>query len=139
MPSISVGILPDLERLEQALDKPGPLDRVALGFALSRMEETLSEHERDIDQPEGLLDEGAEVARPSLARRADKLRQNAADLLAQAHRLHLRAWDASDDGAEGDEFLRDRSRRLLGGLRRLHDGEANLLWESLNTDIGAGD
>jgi ABC-type transporter Mla subunit MlaD len=91
--------------------------------------------------------------RPTLARQADELRQTFSDCLVRAESLHLeikrvahqfapKARAKVRDQAGGiPDFtdIRQRAADLLSCLQNVREDEANLVLESVNTDIGVGD
>ena len=123
----------ELERLERALcSEAAP--RRQLTSALAGIERALRQHGRDIDRAGGLIDEEQQVARPSLARAAEQLRQHIQELAEEAQALRREAErDVDEDG------LMLRSRLLYEALQRLRNAEADIAYEGVETDIGCGD
>lgn len=94
--------------------------------------------------------------RPTLKRQADGLRREYTDCLTRADALHgeIRRVThtfapkdragARDDAAKVESIpdfadIRQRAADLLNCLQHVRDEEANLVLESVNTDIGVGD
>jgi hypothetical protein len=91
--------------------------------------------------------------RPTLARQADELRREYCDCLVRAESLHIeikrvaqqfapraRAKVRDQTGSIPDfADIRHRAADLLACLQHIRDEEANLVLESVNTDIGVGD
>jgi hypothetical protein len=123
----------DFDRLEQAL-AGRKLDRANLADILSDLEHALQDHHEHIEESGGLLTHQEEAARPSLARQAEKLRQDLAALADEAADLSERA-----ERPGGEASIRQRALELLGALRQQRDREADLKLESVVTDLGAGD
>jgi hypothetical protein len=123
----------ELNQLSDLLNAPR-LDRGALVAALRRIEHGLHEHERDLDQSGGLLDEQDKARRMSLSREDDRLREEMSALLRDAQTVRQAAADGSDD-----EDLRRRGGELLAGLRGHRDAEASLVLENSATEVGSGD
>lgn len=111
-----------------------PLDRGDLESALRRIGQGLAEHAHDLDETGGLLDESDKVARTSLAREDDRLREEVSALRRDIEEVR----QAAADGLE-DEELRRRGGELLAGLRGHRDAEASLVLESADTEVGSGD
>src|SRR5262245_1217634 len=94
----------DLERLERALNADHA-DRAQLAAALGRIEQALREHGYDVDRAGGMIDEDERVARPSLERKQEQLREQITVLADDAGALrHI-----IEDGA-GDEESFPRAR-----------------------------
>jgi hypothetical protein len=123
----------ELNQLSGLLNAPR-LDRGALVAALRRLEQGLHEHERDLDQSGGLLDEQDKARRMSLSREDDRLREEMSALLRDAQSVRQAAADGADD-----EDLRRRGGELLAGLRGHRDAEASLVLENSSTEVGSGD
>ena len=126
-------VLPELEELEHALEAEAP-ERPELSAALAKIAEALRAHARDLDTSGGLLDEKAVAARPSLGRRAEQLRAEISALEVDAEHLQHELEEGHDD-----EALLHRTEELLAALRKHSDGEAGILLESTQTEVGAGD
>jgi hypothetical protein len=126
-------VLPELEELEHVLQAEAP-ERTELSVALAKIAGALRAHARDLDGSGGLLDEKDVAARPSLGRRAEQLRAQVSSLEADAEHLQHEVEAGHDDGE-----LLHRTEELLQALRKHRDGEAGVLLESTQTEVGAGD
>ena len=126
-------VLLELDELEHVLQAEAP-ERAELSAALAKVTGALRAHAHDLDGSGGLLDEKAVAARPSLGRRAEQLRAQVSALEADAEHLRHEV-EAGDD----DEAVLHRAQELLEALRKHRDGEAGILLESTQTDVGAGD
>ena len=73
--------------------------------------------------------------RETLVRQADELGDDHYDLLAQAAALRQELRCAGVNGTA----LRERLEEFANSLHRLEEKEAGLVWESVTTDLGAGD
>jgi hypothetical protein len=123
----------ELEELEVALETQ-PLDHSRVIAAIEAIEESLGAHADDLEQAGGLLDEKSKASRPALARLADELQEEVLELEADAGQL----LQAADEGASDEDFIRS-AREFLVAVRRHRSGEAGILQESAQTDVGAGD
>ena len=107
--------------------------------ALDELEQALRQHHAAADGSKG-ESSPVDETRPTLARRSDALGRNQGDLLDQlmALRDEVNAADGSEIGAMWGS-LRDRAEHLVTDLHKSLDKEADLVHESVNTDIGGGD
>jgi hypothetical protein len=151
-----------VRRLERALAAPqAGRERqwaTRLATAVAEVARALDMPAGDADPLDGLCDE-PELMRPSLVRQVGQLRQEHADLLAVASRLHSEACSAAEaftfpasSGSGGPvppgtgrtvipDFgrLRQQAQELLDAVRRHEHRETALVLESVTTDIGVGD
>jgi hypothetical protein len=98
----------------------------------------LAAHVRSADGPDGLLAE-IDATRPTLLHRVERLRQEHADLLQQARALQRQVEHHGDGEEPNFQDIRQRTSWLLNALRHHQAVEADLIFESWFTDIGAGD
>jgi hypothetical protein len=142
-------LLVAMHRLEAALAAAAPGREQAWNarvlMDLGGVQECLARHVASAEAPDGLLAE-IELARPNLARRVGQLRREHADLLQQANALQRRVeefwcveWTTEMDGCPDTADIRQQAARLLSALRDHHAREADLIFETFYTDIGAGD
>jgi hypothetical protein len=124
----------------------------AVGGALAHVERALREHQALAKDPDGLL-AGVDETRPTLARQADGLRSDHTHLLKQVVALReevQRAMDAFGPASalspktgvgRSMDFgaIREEAKQLLASLQHTKDAEMQLVFESVNTDIGGGD
>ncbi len=143
-----------LDQLQQtlAIDDTGREQQwaEAVGYALSRLEAALRKHRAAVHRPDGPLAE-VDQTRPTLARQADDLRsdyddslrqlldlreriQCSAEALAPSNGLSARVGEIMDVNA-----IREQAEEIWSGLQKDRQAETNLVLESVNTDIGAGD
>jgi hypothetical protein len=138
-----------MHRLEAALAAAAPGREQAWNARvlkdLGGVQECLARHVASAEAPDGLLAE-IDLTRPTLLRRVDQLRREHADLLQQAGALQRRVeefwcveWTAGVDGRPETAAIRQQAARLLGALRDHQAHEADLIFETFYTDIGAGD
>jgi len=151
-----------IERLESALSAaPVGYERTwaeKVSGALEDVEQVLREYTVESGASDGPFSE-VDLTRPSLVRRVSALRRDLALQVGKAHALHTEldhaaeAFTARPDKAEAagvpeparqasvPDFgsLRQRLEQLLAALLRLREGEAELVLESVTTDLGAGD
>jgi hypothetical protein len=133
------------DRLTQALaeaesGRPGQWGPT-LRAALAEVEATLRQGQRTAASPEGPLAE-VDHTRPTLDRQAAAWRDDLAQLREQCRELlnEVQRQDGSgqpDLAAQGD--LHRRVEEFIAALRRSRDSETDLVLESVNTDLGAGD
>lgn len=123
-----------------------------VGEALVRLEKALRRNLELAKAHEGSLAE-VDDTRPTLSRGADALCKEQEDLLRQILSLREQtrlAADAFQQAADPSPketvacvpnfgAIRQRGEQLLAGLKRARETEAQLVLESVNTDIGVGD
>lgn len=126
-----------MRRLEEALDRPGRAGQKLLD-PLRAIQEVLARDTLPADGAEGKSD-AVDPTRPSMIRHAGKVRGECAHLLREAGALEEEVRAAGRDDSADFQGIRQRAAGLLDALRRYHDAEAELTYESLYTDIGAGD
>jgi hypothetical protein len=122
----------------------------AVGYALARLEAALRKHRAAAQRPDGPLAE-VDQTRPTLARQADDLRSDYDEFLSQILALREQIQQsaqafapsrglATEVGGPMDiNAIREQSKEILAGLQKDRQAETNLVLESVNTDIGAGD
>ncbi len=149
-------LLEAMHRLEAALAAAAPGRQQAWGGRvqddLRLVHEALARHVDSAEGSDGLL-AAIDLSRPALVRRVDRLRREHADLLQQANDLRRRVerlcsveWTAYE-ACLADEVLDDpdaadirrQAAQLLNALRSHQAHEADLIFETFYTDIGAGD
>ena len=123
----------DLERLERTLAQRPP-DNEEVTETLILIGTALREHAHELTQAGGPLTRQEEIARPSLARRAEHLPKTILSLAEQSddlcEQLSRRAdWDT----------MREKIEEFLSALHRHRNEEADVKLESIVTDIGAAD
>jgi len=123
----------EIEMLEQVLAAPR-LDRDELAGVLCIIDRALQTHADELDQFGGLLTRDEEVARPSLAREAERLRQAVTSLAEQSSDL-----TETVESSYGERTIRRQAQEFLEALQRQRNREADVKLESVVTDIGAGD
>lgn len=113
---------------------------------LAGVQECLTRHVASAEARDGLFAE-IDLSRPTLVRRVERLRQEHAELLKQATALQQRVeqrycveWvaDTVADRADTAE-IRQLAMELLSALRHHRAQEADLIFETFYTDIGACD
>jgi nucleotide-binding universal stress UspA family protein len=138
-----------MHRLEAALAAAAPGREQAWNARvlkdLGGVQECLAQHVTSAEAPDGLLAE-IDLTWPTLVHRVDQLRREHADLLQQAAALRRRVeeywcveWTTEVDGRPETADIRQQAARLLGALRDHQAREADLIFETFYTDIGAGD
>ncbi len=131
-----------MHRLEAALAAAAPGREQAwnarVGQDLRGVQECLARHVASAEAADGLLAE-IDLSRPTLARRAERLRREHAELLRQADALQSRIEHHGPDECPDFADIRQRAAWLLGALRHHQGQEADLIFETFYTDIGAGD
>jgi nucleotide-binding universal stress UspA family protein len=142
-------LLVAMHRLEAALAAAAPGREQAWNARvlkdLGGVQECLAQHVTSAEAPDGLLAE-IDLTWPTLVHRVDQLRREHADLLQQAAALRRRVeeywcveWTTEVDGRPETADIRQQAARLLGALRDHQAREADLIFETFYTDIGAGD
>jgi hypothetical protein len=150
------GLLVAMHRLEAALAGATPGRQQAWGARvqgdLHLVQEALARHVDSAEGPGGLLAE-IDLTWPTMVHRVQRLRRDHTDLLRQANDLKRRVeqlcsaeWTAyevcmADEVVEDPDAadIRRKAMQLLNALRSHHAREADLIFETFYTDIGAGD
>ena len=113
-----------------------PLNRTDLAAVLDRISGEVNQHRRELASEGGLLDEDAKVNRPGLGRQEDRLHD---DLIVLREETQAMAVQVTAADAGADEHLRAECEALLVRLRDQHHRESDLILESVDTEVGAGD
>ncbi|HVK08988.1 MAG TPA: hypothetical protein VM597_09455 [Gemmataceae bacterium] len=113
-----------------------PLDRTQLASVLDRIAGEVNQHRRELASEGGLLDEDAKVNRPGLGRQEDRLHD---DLIVLREEAQALAAQVAAADASADEHLRAEGEALLARLQDQHHRESDLVLESVDTEVGAGD
>lgn len=137
-----VQLLATIHQLERALSSAAPKrERAWMLPVLAAMEslESAMEHQyANAVSDDGLLSQVVGDA-PHLASRADRLKKEYRDLLRQISTLRDQfASEASTDLPSIDD-MRQRLAWLLTALRHHQSRETDLIFEAVNTDLGALD
>ncbi len=113
---------------------------------LCLVHEALARHVASAEVANGLFPE-IDLSRPTMVRRVERLRREHADLLQQASALQRQVeqlwcveWttEAVDERPNSAD-IRQRAAQLLDALRHHQAHEADLIFETFCTDLGAGD
>jgi hypothetical protein len=145
MPKKSDDLVAAMNRLEQVLgDESSRRDEEWLGCAdeaLRTVEESVRLHLPTLRPADGKL---IEVDRPRLpspmvSRRADELYGELHGFLNETQALRTMLHGSDGSSAPNFGAFRQRARQLVEALQQYEEEEANLILESVNTDIGAGD
>jgi hypothetical protein len=139
------GILGRPERLEAALNAP-VVGRERewvrdLADALTDLERALLRHSVDTAVPSGVFAE-VDTTRRGLVTQIGALREKLLTLLDQTVKLTNQAQQTAQVEDEADPnfgALGSRAAEILGGVRELLNGEVDVVMESVNMDLGAGD
>jgi hypothetical protein len=136
-------ILAAVHELEKVLNEcdasRGPDRPGRLGRALVAVEQAVRLHAEGLDASDGnLIDvEGPRVPSPTVTREVGGLRQELDELLDEATALREKL---TGEGAGPDVGrFRQRARRLVESLERYEQEEANVILDTVNTDIGSPD
>jgi hypothetical protein len=129
-----------LGQLEKILGEPAGQGQGWSGrvdAALARLEGELRREATELKAPDGPV---PDVDRPLIPspgedRKAAHLRDELEDFLQEIQALRSQARD----GGSTVEPLRERGRELVQAVRRHEHAEVDLILDSVNTDIGAGD
>lgn len=105
---------------------------------LRKVHLALREHMDSAEGPDGLFAE-IDLCRPTLVRRVEQLRSDHARMLEQCAALVTMAEKQCQDECPPFADVRRQAMNLLNCLRRHQATEADLIFESFYTDIGAGD
>ena len=138
-------LLRPVECLEQAIDSPvlGHEQQwaQAVAAALVELEQALRQHCADATTPQGVFAE-VDGNRRGLVRQVVELWGELDELLQKTAQLkgpaECRAW-LREQCAVGLAALAERASELVRGVHRLTDGEVDVVMESVNMDLGAGD
>jgi hypothetical protein len=133
------------DRLEQALNAP-VLGRERfwvrdVAGALTDLEHALKRHTADTSGPAGVFAE-VDTTRRGLVTQVGELRGKLDALVDETAELNYWARqmaEPKDASAANFGKLGRRAEELLGGVRALLDGEVDVVMESVNMDLGAGD
>ncbi len=136
-------LLQAVERLEKVLTAEAPGQEHAwverVDGTLAEVEQVLRGHRAETAAPDGPFHE-VDQTRPTLVRRVSELRRELAAEAGEAKALHVEVHQAAERGSAPDvAAIRRHVEHLLAGLRRLRDGETDVVLESIDTDLGAGD
>jgi hypothetical protein len=133
------------DHLEQAVTAPvlGRERTWAHGVAteLAELERALMHHTADANAEAGVFAE-VDQTRPTLVRRISELHGELSDLLGETAELRSQARQemrTGDTWAPRWAALGIRAADLVTAVRRLGKAEDDLVLESVNTDLGAGD
>lgn len=135
-------LLVAMHQLEAALGAAAPgrehcwNDRVREN--LSGVQSALERHVASAEAEQGLFAE-IDLTRPTLVRSVERLRREHIDLVQQAEALRRQVAHYGVEERPAFENIRQQAARLLEALRHHQAREADLIFESLYTDIGAGD
>lgn len=150
-----------VERLEHALSEPGADHAARLREPLARLEDVVWQKIAALKPADGkLIDvDRPRLPSPAVDRRADKLCTELEKFLEEVRALRGKARQtaaaapvsdpatlagalpvAPEAGADADlGVLLQRARQLLQDMEHYEAQEAELIYDSVNTDIGAGD
>ena len=140
-------LLLPIERLEAALDAPYLGQERAwvqgVADALTATEHALLCHAADAASPDGVFAE-VDSNRRGLVNQVAALRQEMTGLLGETAALQEWAKKVAEPGHAGTTArsmapLSDRVTELIAALRDLVGGEHDVVMESINMDLGAGD
>jgi hemerythrin-like domain-containing protein len=106
--------------------------------SISGVQAALERHVASTQEKHGLL-ALIDLTRPTLVRRVERLRREHVDLLQQAEALRQQVNHYGPEELPAFDIIRQQAARLLEALRQHQAREADLIFESLYTDIGAGD
>jgi hypothetical protein len=107
--------------------------------ALAQVEQGLRQHLAAAAVPDGPLPE-VDQTRPGLVRRSEEVNHEEEELLQQVVALRQELQSAAPAAIGPDlAAVRQRAERIAADLRQLQEAETDLILESVNTDIGAGD
>jgi hypothetical protein len=152
-----------MERLELALSAPvAGCERTwagRVGQALNEVEQAVQQHAAAAEDTDSMFTQ-VDLTRPTLVRRIHELREEHAELLDQVSALRRGVARAADAFRPEDvgplsmsalpatrvsgpvpnfSALRQQAQELLTALQHHRDAEGELVLESVNTDLGAGD
>jgi hypothetical protein len=126
--------------------------------ALAGIERALQHHAAVAESPDGLFT-GVDLTRPTLMRRVTELRREHGHFLKEVHALQNTMEEAAQAFEPYAEFagapqalpepavetvpdfgaVRQRVEQFLAALKHHTDAEADLVFETVSTDIGVGD
>lgn len=105
---------------------------------LSGVQAVLERHVASAEEDQGLFAE-IDLTRPTLVRCVERLRREHVDLVQQAESLRRQVIHYGLEEKPAFDNIRQQAARLLEALRHHQAREADLIFESLFTDIGAAD
>jgi hemerythrin-like domain-containing protein len=131
-----------MHQLEAALAAAAPgreqrwNDRVQENLA--GVQSALEGHVASTEGDHGLFGE-IDLTRPTLVRNVERLRREHVDLIQQAEALRRQVAHYGPEELPAYASIRQQAARLLEAIRHHQAREVDLIFESLFTDIGAGD
>jgi hypothetical protein len=135
-------LLQAIERLERALaEEPAGRQQAwarEADQALAAAEQALGQESAEAGSPGGLF-KAVDMTRPALVRRVDELRRLLSQEVGEAHELRDQVKEAAGTVAPDLATLRRHLQEFALTLRRLKEGEIDVVQESVTTDLGAGD
>jgi hypothetical protein len=142
MLQVNDALLQAIERLEQAVAREPSGDGRAwanrMDRALGEAEQALRQEQAEANLPKGLF-KAVDMTRPALVRRVGQLRRALGQDVGEAVQLR-NELQAATQGAPPDlDTLRQHVRDFVADLRRIKEGEIDVVQESVTTDLGAGD
>jgi hypothetical protein len=136
-------LLQAIESLEQVLAQEPATDRrawaVRVDQALAAAEQALRQENADARSPRGGPFKAVDMTRPALVRQVGKLRRLLTAEVGEAAELRSEVQGAAHGATLDLGALRQQLHIFVGDLRRLKEGEIDLVQESVTTDLGAGD
>jgi hypothetical protein len=165
MPAKADNLMAAIVDLERVLDGTAADERgrtTDLDRALAGLEEAVRRHADALRGPEGLVGnvDRPRIPSPAVDRHTERLRQVLAQILRHIQGLRVKARaEGQDPAVSGDPatlagalpvapeaaaladhgVLVQRARQLARALERFENEEADLMLDSVNMDIGAGD
>jgi hypothetical protein len=145
MRTVQPDVIAPTEQLQQAVNAP-VLGRERawakdVATALTSLEEALRWHAARATSPDGVFAE-VDQTRPTLLRRIGELQRELVELVSQTADLQEQAkQETRSRETTGPTWaaLGVRAAQLVTAVRRLVEQEADLVLESVNTDLGTGD
>jgi hypothetical protein len=136
-------LLQSIERLEQALaQEPSTGERAwaaTVDQALAEAEQALRQENADAHSPRGGPFKAVDMTRPALVRQVAKLRRQLTADVSEAAELRSEVQGAAHGATLDIGALRQHLHNFVSDLRRLKEGEIDVVQESVTTDLGAGD